>query len=156
MKAPSKMTVAVGALALTAATLLAGCGGSSTASTAASAASEPAVSEAPAASEAAVSEPAAAEVPATVWEGTVKPADVTDDGWATVQFALQYPTLADMANATPKELAEMCNAPKNELAVVIADMVKEFSEGPGTAEEWTQVWETVFRNYQRMACSMAN
>lgn len=140
MKAPSKMMVAVGALALTAATLLVGCGGSSTASTAAPAASEP----------------AAAEVPATVWEGTVKPADVTDDGWATVQFALQYPTLADMANATPKELAEMCNAPKNELAVVIADMVKEFSEGPGTAAEWTQVWETVYRNYQRMACSMAN
>ena len=158
--------VAAGALALTATTLLAGCGGSSTAPTAAPAASEPAVSDAPAASEVAVSEPAmseapvpepaAADVPATVWEGTVKPADVTADGWATVQYALQYPTLADMANATPKELAEMCNAPKNELAVVIADIVKGFSEGPGTAAEWTQVLETVYRNYQLMACSMAN
>ena len=62
MKAPSKMTVAVGALALTATTLLAGCGGSSTASIAAPAApeapmSEAAVAEAPAR---ASSQPAAA------------------------------------------------------------------------------------------------
>ena len=59
MKAPSKMLVAVGALALTATTLLAGCGGSSTASIAAPDApmSEAAVAEAPAQ---ASSQPAAA------------------------------------------------------------------------------------------------
>lgn len=158
--------VVMGAFALTATTLLAGCGGSSTASTAAPAASEPAVSEAPAASEAAVSEPAMSEapvpepapadVPATVWEGTVKPADVTADGWEIVQYSFQYSTLADMAYATPKDLAEICNAPKNEMALAIAEMVKASLAAGGTSEEWTQVWETVDRNYQLMACSMAN
>ena len=62
MNAPNKMMIAVGALALTATTLLAGCGSKSTEAT-------------PAA------EPAAAEAPTSVTDGMVKPAGVSDDQW---------------------------------------------------------------------------
>ena len=90
MKTHNKMMIAVGALALTATTLLAGCGGSSTASTAASspAAESPAPSsaapESPAV-ESAAPESAAPEVPTSVTDGLVKPAGLSDEAWAGLE-----------------------------------------------------------------------
>jgi hypothetical protein len=91
MRAPNKMMIAVGALALTATTLLAGCGGSS------NAASEAPASEAP-----------AVEAPASVFEGTVKPADVSDDDWATASAAGDDDFFKNMDTATPEQLAKVC------------------------------------------------
>ena len=83
MKAPNKMMIAVGALALTATTLLAGCGGSSTASTAA--ASAP-----------------AAEVPTSITEGMVKPADVSDENWLLLMESYEEA----VAEQTPEKFAQ--------------------------------------------------
>lgn len=90
MSRPNKMMITVGAIALTATTLLAGCGGSS------NDAAEPA-------------EPAASDATARVTDGLVKPADVSDENWAAVKegFAKANGGLADL---TPEQLAKWCEA----------------------------------------------
>ena len=160
MKAPSKMLVAAGALALTATTLLSGCGGSSTASTAASepAASKPSMSEAPGTSEAPLPAPAASEasmfeVPVSLPDGLLKPAGVADDDWETFLKETVYPTATDLANATPKKLEEACEAVKANGANQVAASVEATLALGGTSEEWTQVYKTFFENFQLMACS---
>jgi len=91
MKTPNKMMIAVGALALTATTLLAGCGGSS------DKAAEPAAAES-----------AAAEAPESIYEGTVKPADISDADWESIVMASDEDFLQKMANATPEQIAKLC------------------------------------------------
>ena len=130
MKAPNKMMIAVGALALTATTLLAGCGGSSTASTAA--ASAP-----------------AAEVPTSVTEGMVKPADVSDENW------LLWTESAEevVAEQTPETFAQACAegvVPASEEKVQ-----KTIDQVGGTVEEWTVVTTKFNENFLLIACSMA-
>ena len=135
MKAPNKMMIAVGALALTATTLLAGCGGSSTEAT-------------PAA------EPAAAEAPASIYEGTVKPADISDTDWESIVMASDEDFLQKIANATPEQIAKSCadGAGDTDAAAAAENSVASLG---GTLEEWTQVWETVLANMQLVSCSMA-
>ena len=134
MKAPNKMMIAVGALALTATTLLAGCGGSSTEAT-------------PAA------EPAAAEAPESIFEGTVKPADISDTDWESIVMASDEDFLQKMANATPEQIAKACadGAGDTDAAVAAENSVAL----GGTLEEWTQNWEIVLTNMQLVSCSMA-
>ena len=146
--------VAVGALALTATTLLAGCGSNSTASTAAPAASEAPMSEEPAASEAPMSEASAAEAPASAWEGTVKPADLSDEDWATGLATSEGEFSQYLAGLTPERLAEVCEQGVASADKLAADAQASTAIG-GTVEEWTQVWETVYSNVGLMACSMA-
>ena len=108
MKTHNKMMIAVGALALTATTLLAGCGGSSTASTAASspAAESPAPSSA--APESPAPEPAAPEAPASLIDGLVQPAGVSDDVWAAfTESVAGMDVVFDGEMATPEKLSEM-------------------------------------------------
>ena len=163
MKAPSKISLVMGALALTATALLAGGGGSSTASTAAS---EPAESEAPmsepsAASEAPMSETPAAseapmlEVPVSISDGLLKPAGVAQDDWETVFQEVANPLATQIANATPEELAEAWETGKKEIAAQAADVVESYLPLGGTPEEWTVIWGTVFENIRLMACSAA-
>ena len=134
MKASITMIVGVGAFALTATTLLAGCGGSSNEAT-------------PSA------EPAAAEAPASIYEGTVKPADISDADWESIVMASDEVFFQKMATGTPEQLAKVC-----------ADGVRDTDPAAGaqsslaaggTLEEWTQVWETVLANMQLVSCSMA-
>ena len=134
MKAPNKMMIAVGALALTATTLLAGCGGSSTASTAAS-------------------EPAAADAPVSLIEGLVKPTDVSDENWAatTEGFASAEEALADL---TPEELATGCNKPTSQEDVA-AQAEESAQELGGSVEEWMTVWAAMDSNLKVILCSMA-
>ena len=130
MKMPNKMMIAVGALTLTATTLLAGCGGSSTAST-------------PAA------EPAAAAVPMTITEGMVKPADVSDENW---QLSLEgYEET--FAKLTPEQLAAGCNedpAPVSEERIQ-----KRVDLMGGTAEEWATVMNLAAVNLVLLSCAAA-
>lgn len=133
MKAPNKMMIAVGALALTATTLLAGCGGSSSGATDAA-------------------EPAVAEAPASIFEGTVKPADVTDEAWATAVAAGDDDFFRNMGNATPEQLAKVC---ADGVTIDAAANVQTSLALGGTAEEWTQVWEKAFSNMVLVSCSMA-
>ena len=127
MKAPNKMMIAVGALALTATTLLAGCGGSS--------------NDAP--------EAPAAEVPTSVFEGAVKPADVADETWAsyTSQIEGALPTL-------PKDaLAKACADGPPEVTESLGEQMAG-SYG-GTVEEWMQVITVQTENSRAIACSLA-
>ena len=138
MNGPNKMIVAVGALALTATTLLAGCGGGST--------------EATLAAEPAAAEPAAAEAPDSIFEGTVKPADISDGDWNSIVMVVDERNLQEMATATPELFATAC---ANGFGTDPAATAQDSLAYGGTLEEWTQVWETVFRNMVLMACSMA-
>ena len=138
MNGPNKMIVAVGALALTATTLLAGCGGGST--------------EATLAAEPAAAEPAAAEAPDSIFEGTVKPADISDGDWNSIVMVGDERNLQEMATATPEQFATAC---ANGFGTDPAASAQDSLAYGGTLEEWTQVWETVFRNMVLMACSMA-
>ena len=133
MKAPNKMMIAVGALALTATTLLAGCGGSSTASTAAS-------------------EPAAADAPVSLIEGLVKPTDVSDENWAatTEGFASAEEALADV---TPEELASGCNKPTSQEDVA-AQAEASAQELGGSVEEWLAFYAALNKNLTLIGCSM--
>ena len=165
MKMPNKMMIAVGGLTLTATTLLAGCGGSSTASTAAS---EPAASESPAPSSAApespAPEPAAPEAPASLIDGLVQPAGASDDGWATFTGSVaEMDVLFDGETGTPEEYSEMCSGDKDglEQAFFRVDDNEKNAEnlaaeyGSGSVEEWSAVIVKMMDNFQRMACSMA-
>jgi len=165
MKVSRSTGVALGALALTATTLLAGCGGSSTASTAASApaASEAAASEAPA-SEAPASEAAASQAPTSVVDGLVQPAGVSDDVWATFKESVATMDLVfDGETGTPEEYAEMCSEDKDmlEQAIFRVEDNEKNAEGlaaeygSGSVEEWSAVIAKMVDNFQGMACSMA-
>jgi hypothetical protein len=124
--------IAVGALALTATTLLAGCGSKSTEAT-------------PAA------EPAAAEAPTSVTDGMVKPAGVSDEQWTKVlgEFA---DAAAGLSYATTEEVATQCETSDRP---EIAAAAQEGAAVEGTSvEEWTAAWTVFFTNYQIMACSM--
>ena len=161
MKAPNKMMIAVGAFALTALALLAGCGGSSTASTpaaepaaASSPAAESAAAEVPAPESAAASSPAA-EVPTSVNEGMVKPAGVSDHDWA--EFT-QLDTLDEVLKTwTTDEVSEICAMDKEELRSAIGydDSNNVLISLGGTDEEWSAAIAKIGDNFQRMACSMA-
>ena len=130
MKAPNKMMIAVGALALTATTLLAGCGGSSTASTAA--ASAP-----------------AAEVPTSITEGMVKPADVSDETW----LAYLQTNEEGFGELTPEDLAQVCaQADRSASEENVQSAIDAFG---GTVEEWTTVLTILNENSFLIACSMA-
>ena len=165
MKTPNKMMIAVGGLTLAATTLLAGCGGSSTASTAAS---EPAASESPAPSTAAPESPApesaAPEAPASLIDGLVQPAGASDDGWATFTGSVaEMDVLFDGETGTPEEYSEMCSGDKDglEQAFFRVDDNEKNAEnlaaeyGSGSVEEWSAVIVKMMDNFQRMACSMA-
>ena len=139
MKAPNKMMIAVGALALTATTLLAGCGGSSTASTPASAS-------------------AAAEVPTSVLDGVVQPASVSDDVWA--EFTNQLAAMDEaLKTVTPDEVSEICALGKEELRASIGfddSQLATFASGlGGSVEEWSAASAKYADNTQRIACSLA-
>ncbi len=127
MKMPNKMMIAVGAFALTATTLLAGCGSSS--------------NDAP--------EAPAAEVPTSVFEGAVKPADVADETWATYTSQIDggLPTLAK--DALPKMCADG--------PVEVTESLGEEMAGSygGTVEEWMQVMTVQTENSTALACSLS-
>ena len=134
MKAPNKMMIAVGALALTATTLLAGCGGSS------DNAAEPAAAES-----------AAVEAPGSSGEGLVQPASVSDETWAAY---MEGTVAADqlLSNGSPEQLAATCEFGNADSIDVNAE--KWAASGEGTLEEWTAVLTAFSDNYQLMACSM--
>lgn len=139
MKVSRTMIVAVGALALTASTLLSGCGGSSTASTAA--ASSP-----------------AAEVPTSVVDGLVQPSGASDDGWAEVKKSLASMEEA-FKDAPPEDVSEFCGMDVETLRAAmglddstVAVVVAAYG---GTEEEWSVVYAKWRDNTQRIACSMA-
>ena len=156
MKTLNKMMIAAGALALTAATLLAGCGGSSTASTPASASAAASSTAAePAADEPAVASSPAAEVPTSVADGLVQPAGVSDHDWA--EFT-QLDTLDEVLKTwTPDEVSEICAMDKEELRSAIGydDSNNVLISLGGTDEEWSAAIAKIGDNFQRMACSMA-
>ena len=135
MKVPSKMMVAVGALALTATTLLAGCGGGSTDS------AEPAAGES-----------AAVEAPASLTDGMVKPEGVDDAAWAATLEGFQKAE-SGLADSTPEGLAKACEAgPSDNVEASAEESANEFG---GSAEEWLAVWKQLGVNVSLMACSMA-
>jgi len=154
MRTPNKMMTAVGALALTATTLLAGCGGGSTEAV-------PAAESTPAASSPAV-ESAAAEVPTSVLDGLVQPAGASDDSWAAMIEPMAG--MDDLIkSAKPEDISdysEMCAMDKEELRASIGLDDPELidsavSNAGGTAEEWSAVFAKFEDNLQRIACSMA-
>ena len=158
MKAPNKMMIAVGALALTATTLLAGCGGSSTASTAASspAAESPAPSsaapESPAV-ESAAPESAAPEVPTSVTDGLVKPAGLSDEAWAGLEEV--FSEIGEgLSSATQEEIQKACDDPTSLLDVDSEAKEMADAAGAGTVEEWTAVYSGLVKNVRLLACTM--
>ena len=149
--------ITAGALALTAATLLAGCGGSSTTVTQPAAASSPAA-ESPAPSsvapEPAAGEPAAAEVPTSFADGLVKPADVSDENWAATTEGYTSAEEA-MADFSPEEFAYVCNLPPTGQEDVAAQAEESAQRLGGSVEEWMTVWATFERNFYVLVCSRA-
>lgn len=135
MQARSKMAILVGALALTATTLLAGCGGGSSDS------AEPAAAES-----------AAVEAPASISDGLVKPEGVDDAAWAATLegFDKARDSLADL---TPEDLAKACDAGPSDKNAARAE--ENANDMGGSVEEWVAVWEQVGVNISLMACSMA-
>ena len=158
MKTHNKMMIAVGALALTATTLLAGCGGSSTASTAASspAAESPAPSsaapESPAV-ESAAPESAAPEVPTSVTDGLVKPAGLSDEAWAGLEEV--FSEIGEgLSSATQEEIQKACDDPTSLLDVDSEAKEMADAAGAGTVEEWTAVYSGLVKNVRLLACTM--
>ena len=158
MKTHNKMMIAVGALALTATTLLAGCGGSSTASTAASspAAESPAPSsaapESPAV-ESAAPESAAPEVPTSVTDGLVKPAGLSDEAWAGLEEV--FSEIGEgLSSATQEEIQRACDDPTSLLDVDSEAKEMADAAGAGTVEEWTAVYSGLVKNVRLLACTM--
>ena len=148
MKTHNKMMIAVGALALTATTLLAGCGGSSTASTAAS---SPAA-ESPAPSSAAP-ESAAPEVPTSVTDGLVKPAGLSDEAWAGLEEV--FSEIGEgLSSATQEEIQKACDDPTSLLDVDSEAKEMADAAGAGTVEEWTAVYSGLVKNVRLLACTM--
>ena len=148
MKTHNKMMIAVGALALTATTLLAGCGGSSTASTAASspAAESPAV-------ESAAPESAAPEVPTSVTDGLVKPAGLSDEAWAGLEEV--FSEIGEgLSSATQEEIQKACDDPTSLLDVDSEAKEMADAAGAGTVEEWTAVYSGLVKNVRLLACTM--
>ena len=160
MKTPNKITIAAGALALTATTLLAGCGGSSTEAVPAAestpAASSPAVESAAAevpATESAAVESAAADVPTSLADGLVKPAGVSDEDWALV-----IEPFSDIneyfSSAPPEEIQKVCADPTYLLDVDSEAKEMAAGAGAGTVEEWTAVYSGLVKNVGLLACTM--
>lgn len=138
MNLPNKMMMAVGAIALTATTLLAGCGDSS------NNAVEPAAAES-----------AAVEVPASVFEGLVQPAGVSDENWAA--WFSSAAGIEDLVSAAkpPKELSNVCEAGFGD-SDKIGEAAERVAAIDGTSvEEWTQVYTTLYENVRLQACSLA-
>lgn len=135
MQARSKMAIFVGAFALTATTLLAGCGGGSTDS------AEPAAAES-----------AAAAVPASITDGLVKPEGVDDAAWAAILDGWKE-TESALADATPEGLAKACEDGSSESDTSSAE--ENANELGGSVEEWVAVWKQLGVNISLMACSMA-
>ena len=160
MKVSRTMVIAAGALAVTATTLLAGCGGKSSEVTAAStpAAPESAAAE-PAAAEPAAPEPTAADVPTSVTDGLVKPPGVSGEDWTgTLTILAQMDDV--FAGATPEEVAKVCDdfGPNNKetIAEQVASDALELAQGAGgSVEEWTVVVARYYENARLVACSMA-
>jgi hypothetical protein len=160
MKVSRTMVIAAGALAVTATTLLAGCGGKSSEVTAAStpAAPESAAAE-PAAPEPAAAEPTAADVPTSVTDGLVKPPGVSDEDWTgTLTILAQMDDV--FAGATPEEVAKVCDdfGPNNKETIaeqVASDAEQLAAKGAGgSVEEWTVVVARYYDNTRLVACSM--
>ena len=159
------MVIAAGALAVTATTLLAGCGGKSSEVTAAStpaapesASAEPAAPE-PAAPEPDAPEPTAADVPTSVTDGLVKPPGVSDEDWTgTLTILAQMDDV--FAGATPEEVAKVCDdfGPNNKETIaeqVASDAEQLAAKGAGgSVEEWTVVVARYYDNTRLVACSM--
>jgi len=165
MKVSRTTIAALGALALTATTLLAGCGSQSSEATGAA---EPAASESSAPSSAAAEAPApesaAVEAPASVIDGLVQPAGVSDDVWATFKESVATIDLVfDGETGTPEEYAELCSGDKDmlEQAIFRVDDNEKNAEGlateygSGSVEDWSAVIAKMVDNVQRMACAMA-
>jgi hypothetical protein len=134
MKVSRTMTIAAGALALTATTLLAGCGGSSTAST------------------------PAPEVPTSVLDAVVQPAGVSEDVWAA--FTNQLAAMDEaLKTVTPDEVSEICAMDKEEIRASIGfddSQIATFASGVGgSVEEWSAASAKYADNTQRIACSLA-
>lgn len=144
MKTHNKMMIGVGALALIATTLLAGCGGSST--------------EAVPAAEPAAVESAAAEVPTSVLDGLVQPAGVSDDDWAEAIKSL-VPMDNGFKDAPPEDVSEFCGMDMETVRATmglddsaVAVVVAAYG---GTEQEWSAVFAKWLDNAQRIACSLA-
>lgn len=121
--------VVFGVLALTATTLIAGCGGSAT-GTASS---------------------AAAQAPTSILDGLVKPADVSDDWWSKVTAQL-VETEKAMTSGSTEDAATFCASTDDK----IGNLPEEYAIGTeGTPDEWRQVLTVAFKNLQSMACAKA-
>ena len=141
MKASITMIVGVGALALAATTMLAGCGGSSTTAVT--------VSTPPALESPAVASPAA-ELPASVLDGVVRPAGSGEMMWPVFEenFVEAYDMTADLL---PEQLSVYCAV---DLASAATWKEAEFwAGGGGTVEEWQAALMKVSDNFYRLACA---
>jgi hypothetical protein len=160
MNTPNKMMIAVGAIALTATTLLAGCGGGSTedvpAAESTPAASSPAVESAAAevpAPESAAVESAASDATVTLTDGLVRPADVSDENWAS--FTEVYEKSNPLADLTPEQLASACEVEPGEATSGDAARAEETAqELGGSVEEWMGVYSALGDNIILIACTM--
>ena len=132
------MIVAVGALALTATTLLTGCGSKSTTATAAStpAATMPV--------ESAAAESMPAESAAAAAFDPPRPTGFTDTDWADFTARLDPAgARARFEAKTPEEQAKQCKEPyppsADQLAQASAGLTEQIQGS--TVEEWTAVWD---------------
>jgi len=141
MKVSITMIVGVGALALAATTMLAGCGGSS--STAVTVSTPPAL-ESPA-----VAAPAAA-LPASVLDGVVQPAGSGDMMWPLFEenFVDAYDMTADLL---PEQLSVYCGIDVD--SVAMREEAEFWAAGGGTVEEWQSALMKVSDNFYRLACA---
>ena len=136
MKTANNMIVAVGAFALAATTMLAGCGGSST--TAVTVSTPPAVAS------------PAAEVPASVLDGVVRPAESGDMMWPVLakNFVNAYDMTADLL---PEQLSVYCGV--DVASVATREEAEFWAGGGGTVEEWQSALMKVSDNFYRLACA---
>ena len=141
MLASITMTVAVGALALTATTLLTGCGSKST--TAVTASTPPAL-ESPAAAS------PEAELPASVLDGVVQPAGSGEMMWPVFEenFVEAYDMTADLL---PEQLSVYCGV--DVASVATREEAEFWAGGGGTVEEWQAALMKVSDNFYRLACA---
>lgn len=83
----------------------------------------------------------------------MKPADVSDEDWATGVTTSNDQFSQYLAGLTPERLAEVCEQGIASDEKLATDVQASSALG-GTVEEWTQAWETVYSNVGVMACSM--
>jgi hypothetical protein len=102
--------------------------------------------------ESAAVESAASDATVTLTDGLVRPADVSDENWAS--FTEVYEKSNPLADLTPEQLASACERESGETSGDAARAEETAQELGGSVEEWMGVYSAIGENIILIACTM--